>query len=156
MDELTTLDRAIRLQRVELFEELETEALALIASIAERVSLEEGEVLVEEGAELDAIYVVLEGRLEMLRQGAQLFTAGPGETIGSWALFERRPSMATARATEPTELLRIGSEDFFDLLEDNGEMTRELFQALFRRMRTLLSPGAGEAAPPGRGNGGSR
>lgn len=149
MDELTTLDRAIRLQRVELFEELETEALALIASIAERVGLEPGETLVEEGAVLDAIHVVLEGRLEMLRQGAQLFTVGAGETIGSWALFERRPSMATAKALEPTQLLRIGSEEFYDLLEDNSEMTRELFQALFKRMRTLLSPGLGDGAEGG-------
>ena len=146
MDELTTLDRAIRLQRVELFSDLETELLALIASIAERVRLDEGEALIEEGGSLDAIYVVLEGRVEMIRAGSVLFTVGAGETIGNWALFDRQASVVTARASEPSDLLRIGRDEFYDLLADNSEVTRELFQALFKRMRALLQTGLGERA----------
>ena len=146
MEQLSTLDRAIRLQRVELFRDLETEMLALLASIAEQTSLEKSESLVEEGGAMNAIYVVLDGRVEMRRAGVVLFTVGAGETIGNWALFDSQPSMVTATAAEPTELLRIGSEEFYELLEDNTEVTRELFQALFKRMRTLLSPGIADGA----------
>ncbi len=144
MEKLTTLDRAIRLQRVELFSDLETELLALIASIAQRVSLDPGKALIEQDSAMDALYVVLEGRVEMRRGGVVLFAVGAGETIGNWALFDRQPSVVTATAAEPTELLRIGREEFYDLLADNSEMTRELFQALFKRMRTLLSAGLEE------------
>jgi len=139
--ELTTLDRAIRLQRVDLFSDLETEMLALIASIAQEVKLSTGDMLVEEGGALDALYVVLEGRIEMRRGGAGIFTVGEGETIGNWALFERQPSVVTAAAREPSRLLSIDREEFFDLLADHSEMSRELFQALFKRMRSLLSAG---------------
>lgn len=141
MAELTTLDRAIRLQRVDLFSDLETEMLALIASIAKEVELEEGGVLVKEEDSLDALYVVLAGRIEMRRGGAGIFTVGEGETIGNWALFERQPSVVTAAAKEKTSLLSIDREEFFDLLADHSEMSRELFQALFKRVRSLLSAG---------------
>jgi len=146
MAELTTLDRAIRLQKVDLFSDLETEILALIASIAREVEMDEGDVLVEEEDALDALHVVLSGRIEMRRGGAGIFTVGEGETIGNWALFERQPSVVTAAAKEKTSLLSIDREEFFDLLADHSEMSRELFQALFKRVRSLLSPGLSPAA----------
>ena len=82
-------------------------------------------------------------RVEMRRGGTGIFTVGPGETIGNMALFERQPSVVTATAKEATRLLAIDREEFFDLLADHGEMSRELFQALFKRMRSLLSAGLG-------------
>jgi len=141
MEELTTLDRAIRLQKVELFSDLETELLALLASIAKQIEVAEGETLVEEDGALPALFVVLSGRIAMRRGGAPLFSIGPGETLGNWALFESQSSVATAIAAEHSWLLRIDREDFYDLLADHSEVTRDLFQALFKRMRSLLSAG---------------
>ena len=146
MDKLTILDRAIRLQKVELFSDLETELLALIASIAKQVDVAAGHVLVEHDRVLDALYVVLEGRIEMQRGGRTLFTVGPDETIGNWALFDRQPSVVRAVAAEQAWLLRIDREDFYDLLADHSEMTRELFFALFKRVRSLLAAGLGTSA----------
>ena len=146
MEKLTILDRAIRLQKVELFSDLETELLAQIASIARQVEVAAGHTLVEPDRVLDALYVVLAGRIEMLRGGRSLFTVGPDETIGNWALFDRQPSVVRAVAAEPTWLLRIDREDFYDLLADHSEMTRELFFALFKRVRSLLAAGLGTTA----------
>ena len=146
MEKLTILDRAIRLQKVELFSDLETELLALIASIAKQIEVEPGYVLVEHDRVLDALYVVLEGRIEMQRGGRTLFTVGQDETIGNWALFDRQPSVVRAVAAESASLLRIDREDFYDLLADHSEMTRELFFALFKRVRSLLAAGLGATA----------
>ena len=145
MEELTILDRAIRLQKVELFSDLETELLALVASIARQEHVDEGQVIVEDDRVLDALYVVLEGLIEMQRGGRTLFTVGPDETIGNWALFDRQPSVVRAVAAEPAWLLRIDREDFYDLLADHSEMTRELFYALFKRVRSLLAAGLGSS-----------
>ena len=62
MESLTTLERAIRLQKVELFSDLETSMLALLASIASQVEVKHGEVLVEQNRPLSTLYVVLERR----------------------------------------------------------------------------------------------
>jgi CRP-like cAMP-binding protein len=145
MEQLTTLDRAIRLQKVDLFADLQTEPLALVASIAKQIEMPAGHTLVSQDSPIDALYVVLEGKIEMRRGGDVMFTVGSGETIGNWALFDRQQSVVTAIAAEPTELLKIDREDFYDLLAES-EMTRELFQALFKRVRSLLSAGlAGES-----------
>lgn len=146
MEKLTTLDRAIRLQKVDLFSDLETDMLALAASVAGQVRLEAGAELFEQNGMLNALYVVLSGRVEMVRDGSTVFTVGPGETIGNWALFDRQPSVVTARAAEETWLLKIDRDDFFDLLSDHSEMARELFQALFKRVRSLLSKSLGSVA----------
>jgi CRP-like cAMP-binding protein len=138
---LTTLERAIRLQKVDLFTDLETDLLALVASIAEVVEIGKDNVLFEESRPLSALYVLLEGRIQMGRGGQTMFTVGPDETIGNWALFDNQPSVVTATAVEDSRLLKIEREDFFDLLADHSEITRNLFQALFQRVRSLLTKG---------------
>ena len=62
METLTTLERAIRLQKVELFSDLRTDELALVASIASQVRQQSGDVLFRENAPSDALFVVLAGR----------------------------------------------------------------------------------------------
>jgi CRP-like cAMP-binding protein len=151
METLTTLERAIRLQKVELFSDLETNLLALLASVAAQVEVRKGEVLIEQNRSLNTLYVVLSGRIMMSRGGRVMFYVGPDETIGNWALFDDQPSVITATAAEDTFLLRIEREDFFDLLADHSEMTREMFQALFKRVRALLTKGLGtqpQVPPP--------
>ena len=55
METLTTLERAIRLQKVELFSDLETDLLALIASVASQLEAKKGETLFEENRPLPAL-----------------------------------------------------------------------------------------------------
>ena len=51
------------------------------------------------------------------------------------------PHAVTAVAARDTDLLRIDREEFFELLADHSAVTRELFQALFKRVRSILSAG---------------
>ena len=146
MEKLTTLERAIRLQKVELFSDLETSMLALLGSIASQVEIKQGEVLVEQNRPLSTLYVVLSGAIEMSRSGRTMFRVGADETIGNWALFDEQPSVVTAKAIADTSLLRIERDDFFDLLADHSEMTREMFEALFKRVRSLLTKGLGTSS----------
>ena len=62
--------------------------------------------------------------------------------------FLVKPSVVTAVAEVETWLLRIDREDFFDLLADHSDVSRALFQALFKRARALLKVGldSGEGA----------
>ena len=152
METLTTLDRAIRLQKVDLFNELETDELALVASIAVQIECQEGEVLFKENAPSNALYVLLSGQIEMSRGGQAMFTVGPDETVGNWAFFDKQPSVSTATASETSWMLRIEAQDFFDLLADNTEMMPSMFQALFKRVRGLLVRGLGEQPTPGSGS----
>lgn len=141
MENLTTLEKAIRLQKVELFGDLETDSLALAASIATQVECPPGTVLFKENGSAEALYVVLEGRIRLARGAREIFSVGPGETLGNWALFDDQPSVATATCAEETSMLKIEREDFFDLLADHAEMTQKMFKALVKRVRSLLALG---------------
>ncbi len=141
METLSTLDKAIRLQKVELFGDMETDALALAASIASQIHCPAAAVLFKESGSTDALYVVLGGRVQLTRGTREIFSVGPGETLGNWALFDDQPSVATATCVEETWLLKIEREDFYDLLADHAEMTQRMFKALVKRVRSLLALG---------------
>jgi CRP-like cAMP-binding protein len=70
---------------------------------------------------------------------------GPGEDIGVWALFDGEPRAFSARSLENTHALKIGQEDFYDLLSDHTDIVQSLFRTLVRRIRRVLSEQAGLA-----------
>jgi signal transduction histidine kinase len=108
------------LRRSDLFAELSAEDLAGIAAGGERVTVPAGRLLFAEGSEPDAMYVVLDGALEVLKREGDgevlLNTCGPGEPIGELSLVHGRPRSATVRATEDSVLMRVPAASFGDLL----------------------------------------
>ena len=87
----------------------------------------------------DALYVIVDGAVELSRNGQVLTVARQNEVLGAWALFdESDPMPVTAKTIEDTRLLRIGRDDFYDLLSDNSEITSAIFSTLVKRFRKLV------------------
>lgn len=71
-----------------------------------------GSVLFEEGDPADGVAAILEGRVEVLKQGRILATLGPGSVLGELSLFVPSASRtATARASTPVRMIRWRAED---------------------------------------------
>jgi CRP-like cAMP-binding protein len=139
MAELNIVEKVISLEAVELMSSLTPEQLARIASIAQEVRFAPGKTVLEAGKPLDALYVIVEGAVELSRDGSALTTARENEVLGAWALFEEdHPLPVTARTVEDTRLLRIARDDFYDLLADNSEITSAIFSTLVKRFRKLV------------------
>lgn len=138
MGELNIVERVIALEGVELLNNLTPDQLARIAGIAKEVQLAPGKVVLEPEKPLDALYVVLDGAVEMKRGDTSLATARQNDVVGAWALFDPEPMPVTAVTSEDTRLLRIARDDFYDLLSDNSEITASIFTTLVRRFRKLL------------------
>ena len=139
MAELNIVEKVISLEGVDLLASLSPEHLARIASIAQEVRIPPGKTILEASKPLDALYVIVEGAVELSRGEQPLTTAREGEVLGAWALFEEDdPLPVTARTLEDTRLLRIGREDFYDLLADNSEITSAIFSTLVKRFRRLV------------------
>ncbi|HZU28952.1 MAG TPA: cyclic nucleotide-binding domain-containing protein [Bryobacteraceae bacterium] len=138
MPELNIVERVIALEGVELLNNLTPDQLARIAGIAKEVQFAPGKAVLEPDKPLDALYVVLDGAVEMKRGDSVLTTARQNEVVGAWALFDPEPMPVTAVTVEDTKLLRIGRDDFYDLLSDNMEITAAIFTTLVRRFRALL------------------
>jgi CRP-like cAMP-binding protein len=124
---------------VDLLEGARSGHLALLAAIAEEVEADPGVVLIHRGEPTDAFYVVIEGTVELEGVSDRPFRAEAGAAFGTWALIDEAPSLVGATVAEPSRLLRIARRDFYDLLADHAEMSRDLLKGLARRVRSLAT-----------------
>jgi CRP-like cAMP-binding protein len=139
MAELNIVEKVIALEGVELFRSLTPEQLARIGTIAREMRLPPGKDVFEPDKPVDGLYVIVDGAVELARNGEALTVAKQNEVLGAWALFDESDPMAvTARTVEDARLLRIGRDDFYDLLSDNSEITSAIFSTLVKRFRKLV------------------
>ena len=139
MPELNMVEKVIALEGVELFRGLSPEQLARIGSIAREERLGPHKDVIDATKPVDALYVIVDGAVELSRNGEVLTVARQNEVLGAWALFdESDPMPVSARSVEDTRLLRISRDDFYDLLSDNSEITSAIFSTLVKRFRKLV------------------
>jgi len=139
MAQLNMVEKVIALEGVELFRSLSPEQLARIGSIAREVRLAPHNDVIEPSKPADALYVIVDGAVELARNGEPLTVARQNEVLGAWALFDEiDPAPVTARTVEDARLLRIGRDDFYDLLSDNTEITSAILSTLVKRFRKLV------------------
>ena len=108
-----------------------------------------GEVLVRAG-ELDpSLYILTEGRVEVVvlgrggRSEHQLATFGPGSVVGELAFLDGRPRSAGNRALTDGAMLRLSREAFDQLAARDAELARAILLDLGRilalRLRLLTA-----------------
>ena len=71
-----------------------------------------GSTLFEEGDPADGVSALLEGRVEVLRQGRVLATLGPGSVLGEVSVFVPSATRtATARASSAVRMITWAADD---------------------------------------------
>ena len=136
---LTTVEKVLLLQDVDIFEHTSTEDLSHIAAIAEEIEYQAGDVIYKEDEIPDSMYVVIEGKVRLTRGDIEVTVAGNMEAFGTWALFDDEPRVATATALETSQILRLDKEDFIDLLADHVAITQSIMKSLAKKLRKLIT-----------------
>jgi len=133
-----------RLRQVELFADLEDDALEQIALELESEYHEAGETIFEQGDPGDRFYIVARGRVQVLAvrpDGEKpIQTLDDGDHFGEIALMRDQPRTATIRTLVPCMFLTMSRDDFLALVERTPSMSR-LLEA---RMASRLEHWAGE------------
>ena len=114
--------------------------------------LQEGDYLLRQGNQVEAMYFLLNGSLsvELERpQAKQLAEIESGEVVGEISLLDSRPSTASIRALDEVLLLEIRHNTLKPKLETDlgfqARLYRSLGMFLAQRMRsTILTLGYGE------------
>ena len=71
-----------------------------------------GSTLFEEGDPADGVAAILEGGIEILKQGRILAVLGPGSVLGELSMFVPSASRtATARANSPVRMIKWRADD---------------------------------------------
>jgi len=150
----STVEKILFVMSVPIFERLPGEDLAPLARAAEVQSFKPGEKVFQEGEMGDALYVVMRGKVAIRRGETLLAEMGPKEAFGEMAVLEAQPRSADAVALVDTELLRIGSEEFYEILREQVEIAEGILKVLVHRLRVaderlkeLGAPPAPEKAP---------
>lgn len=123
------------LANVPLFGGMTDSARHAVAALAEETQFEDGATVTREGDEADAFYVVVDGRLDVSRNGMTLRELGPGEFLGEISLLDGRPRTATVTATGPVKALVIRRREFLELMERYREVRLGVLMALTERVR---------------------
>lgn len=134
---LTTIERVLLLRRVDVFREVPTEKLAELAAVAEEIDRLKGDIVFREGEPADSLWLLIHGRVHLTADGQPVGDTGPKEALGTWALFDDEPRVATATVVEDARFLRIRRTRFQDLLADHAEITHAVLRTLVRRFRAL-------------------
>jgi CRP-like cAMP-binding protein len=101
------------------------------------------EVVLEEGAAGDSVFVIGKGEVSIVLRGAAdqpvpISKVGKGEFFGEMALIETKPRSATVIAREETTLLEIKGPAFHTLLRENAEFEFKVLLILSARLRHLV------------------
>ncbi len=136
---LTTVEKVIFLQDIDIFEFTSTEDLSYIAAITDEVEFQADELIFEEGEISDAMYMVIEGKVRLTRGSQEVMVAQQKDVFGTWALFDDEPRVATAKTLENSRLLHIDKEDFIDLLADHVAITQSVLKTMVKRLRNLMT-----------------
>lgn len=127
------------LRRSPLLAGLSDETLLALAAVSEIVTVEAGEVLIEQGLAADSAYLVLEGEFVVQMQTRQgdvfVGTRGPGDMLGEMALLERGTRNATVQAAASSRALRIPQEGFERLITSNPRALRAVLVTVLGRLR---------------------
>ncbi len=129
------VDRVVALHDVPLFASVPGRTLAAVAARAEEVEVADGEVVIEEGAVEDHLFVVVHGGLRVTHGGLVLRDLTSGATVGELAALVPEPRSATVTATSPSLLLRIDKPVLDELLADHPELVAGVVSTLVGMLR---------------------
>lgn len=145
------------LRRFPFFGFLNHFQLREVALIAEVVSAEYGTLLFEIDAPADALYLLMEGAVELhyivtdvhepdLRKDFLVGVVNPGEILGVSSLIEPFTYTATAYVADDSDLLRLDAAELRRLCEEDHKLAlgfdRAVMKATLERLgatRTLLA-----------------
>jgi CRP-like cAMP-binding protein len=136
---LSTLEKVLFLKSVDLFEHAVIEVLGRIAELTQEIGIEVGETIFHEGEPVDAVYLVLNGRVAVEQNGVKVNEVGEKQAFGLVAALDLAPAAHSVRAIEPLHALKLDVLDFHEILSQDYELVRAILRALCRMIRELAA-----------------
>jgi len=119
--------------------------LGRIAAHGRRRRVEAGEVRVQAGEQTARLFVVVAGRIDVVRPSAAgdevVVAFGPGMFTGEVTMLSGRPGLAQIRAGVAGEVIEVGRDELLALIQSDGELSEILMRAFILRRVELIARG---------------
>jgi CRP-like cAMP-binding protein len=125
----------------DLFQGFDTDALEKIAAASEVVAQRRNDIVFGEDDPPDAMYVVRSGRIAMANTSVDgresvMALMEAGDLFGEMPLLDGGKRSASARALEPSELVRVPYGPVEEVLRERPELLWGVVRLLVQRLRT--------------------
>lgn len=129
-----------QLKQVPIFSDLDEGALRLVSSKSRILKFRKNTILMNEGETGESLYLISSGKVKIFisdENGDEmtLFIEGPGSYIGEISLLDHAPRTASAMTLEPTEVILISKQAFFELISEKPEIAFSIISGLTKKMR---------------------
>ena len=115
-------------------------SLDLFRTVTDTLAYAAGETVFEEGEPGDVMYLVKEGRVNVMRGEQVINTIKPGGIFGEMTLIGSEPRSATAVAVTDCQLLPVDEERFLFLVQQTPYFSLHVMRVLADRLRDSGSP----------------
>jgi len=122
------------LKSIPLFAGLDRHELDVIASAAVELRLPAGRVLMSQGAVAHEMFVVMEGTLEVIRDGEHVADIGAGGFAGEMALLTHAHRHASVVAKTDVTVLDIDGRSFSFVLEEAPQIAVKMLPIVAGRV----------------------
>lgn len=107
-----------------------------ILAVGQPVSFEPGQSMVEQGDAGDGMYIITSGTAEV-DVGGRFHKLTTGNFFGEMALVSAGKRMATVKAVEPVEALKIPADGFQAFLQAHPGVAMSMLRAVVERLREV-------------------
>ena len=135
--------KADALAKAPLFRNLSRSDLVALAKVTEDLEVKEGKVLAREGEIGHEFFVMVDGEVEVAKDGQPVRKLGSGDFFGEIALIWDSPRRtATVTAASPVRLFVLTRQAFRGLIDHHPDIEEKVLEALEDRVRTTESTDA--------------
>jgi hypothetical protein len=136
--ELETKERTLR--RVPLLADVPKRRLRALAKATVTRDFVTGDPIVTAGSTGSDLFVIVDGRARVHRQGRTVATLAAGDFFGEISLLDPGPRTADVIAERPTRCIRLAGRDFWEVTEADRRLANVLLRHLGRRLREIVQP----------------
>ena len=132
----TILEKTILLKTVDLFQDIPGELLSQVSQISKAKNYDNGEIIFKDGDIGDSMFIVLEGKISITKGDKEIALLDKGASLGEMALLDNENRSANAIAKDDSILLKINQDVFYELMESNADIMKQIIKLLTGRIRT--------------------
>jgi CRP/FNR family cyclic AMP-dependent transcriptional regulator len=136
-------ERQAALAKAPLFASIPKRHLRQLARSSGVMHRDEGSTVVKEGASGSVFFVILDGRVKVVRGGRTVARLRAGEFFGEMSLLDDQPRLASVVTETPSRFLTLSAKEFRAAIDREPALARRILREIAGRLRELEKPPAG-------------
>ena len=125
------------LMKVPLFAGLTEDELDEVAGCATQLDYKAGKVLMAEGGSAHEMFVVIEGEVEVTREGEHIADLGPGSFAGEMALLTHTHRNSTVTTKTAASVLHLDGRGFTAVIRDVPTIAAKMLPIIATRVHEI-------------------